>query len=371
MSSNKTFEIELIKYLFFNTNYSPKKIDPRAPWDIKSSFKVKLKFGVLSVLDIVERFFDKFKILIFYKNGPLMKVLEDDTFGDFKYLYDKLEEKDRKKYIQCLAYRLFGRGMVTLPMSEEYYQKANFVQSKCVKRDDANNDFCKEMFDLSDLGYPQTRLWLSAFSVMITFMEQQYAYSDICRVLPGDYVIDAGGCYGDTALYFASLTGNEGKVYVFEFVPTNIKMMQKNLDLNHSIKDIINIIPYPLDEISNNKLFFIDSGPSSKVIGEYKKGYQEVRTKSIDDLVFGTSDHHIEKVDFIKMDIEGAELAALKGAIKSIKKFKPKLAICVYHKLEDFYEIPLFIGSLGVEYKFYFDYYTPVGFEMMLYCVPI
>ena len=56
--------------------------------------------------------------------------------------------------------------------------------------------------------------------------------------------------------------------------------------------------------------------------------------------------------------------------LETIKKFKPKLAICIYHKLEDFYEIPMFIDSLGVEYDMYFDYYTPVGWEMVLYCVP-
>ncbi len=57
-----------------------------------------------------------------------------------------------------------------------------------------------------------------------------------------------------------------------------------------------------------------------------------------------------EKISFIKMDIEGAELLALKGARLCIRKYKPKLAICLYHKALDFLEITNYVKELVPEY---------------------
>lgn len=57
------------------------------------------------------------------------------------------------------------------------------------------------------------------------------------------------------------------------------------------------------------------------------------------------------KVTFIKMDIEGAEQNALEGAKQIIQKQTPKLAICIYHSLEDLWEVPLQIKRMVPEYK--------------------
>ena len=87
---------------------------------------------------------------------------------------------------------------------------------------------------------------------------------------------------------------------------------------------------------------------------------------SIDDLVIKKK---LSKVDFIKMDIEGAEVPALNGAINTIKKYKPKLAICAYHKRDDLITITNLILKINPKYKLYFDYYTDIGWEAVLYAI--
>jgi FkbM family methyltransferase len=73
------------------------------------------------------------------------------------------------------------------------------------------------------------------------------------------------------------------------------------------------------------------------------------------------------KIDLIKLDVEGCELAALKGASITISIFKPKLAISVYHKKEDLVEIPEFLLSLNPRYKFSLSINNPSFIDVVLY----
>lgn len=74
-------------------------------------------------------------------------------------------------------------------------------------------------------------------------------------------------------------------------------------------------------------------------------------------------------VTFIKMDIEGSELKALMGAKETIRKYKPKLAICLYHKKEDILEIPLYVKELLPEYKLYIRHHCNKHGETVLYAM--
>ena len=89
-----------------------------------------------------------------------------------------------------------------------------------------------------------------------------------------------------------------------------------------------------------------------------------IRTAAIDDIVDKN-----DRVTFIKMDVEGAELESLKGARKLIKRDCPKLAVCIYHRPEDMITLPLYIKSLVPEYKLYLRSYSNSDNEMVLYAV--
>lgn len=74
-----------------------------------------------------------------------------------------------------------------------------------------------------------------------------------------------------------------------------------------------------------------------------------------------------DRVTYIKMDIEGSERRALEGAKKSIQRYRPKLAVSLYHKFEDIVELPAYILELVPEYKFYIRHYCSDVCETVLY----
>ena len=69
------------------------------------------------------------------------------------------------------------------------------------------------------------------------------------------------------------------------------------------------------------------------------------------------------------MDVEGAELESLKGAKKIIQRDKPKLANCIYHKMEDMTEIPLYVKELVSEYRLYVHHHSNSDGETALYAI--
>jgi hypothetical protein len=70
------------------------------------------------------------------------------------------------------------------------------------------------------------------------------------------------------------------------------------------------------------------------------------------------------------MDIEGSELEALKGAKGILTKYKPKLAICLYHKTNDFVEIPLFLKEIVPDYKLHVRHHACGYLDTVLYAIP-
>lgn len=70
------------------------------------------------------------------------------------------------------------------------------------------------------------------------------------------------------------------------------------------------------------------------------------------------------------MDIEGAEPFALQGAIETIKKHKPKLAIAIYHSMDDFTNIPKWILDLNLGYEIYLGHYTIHAEETICFAKP-
>ena len=299
-----------------------------------------------------------------------------DLYGNkLNFLYDNLANEESKNLmIDILAYRILGEEKVKLNTNTDEYWKVCKESFNYADK----NDFIPLTFlnwtlyntDFSRFNIPLHLYTLPYAAIPAYTHLGHYSYSSSTqniKVNEGDVVLDCGGCYGDTALLFGYYAGgNKGKVYSFEFIPSNIEIFKKNIALNKNISNV-EIRPNPLWEKSDVKLFFKDDGPGSSVSPDFFDGANgEVKTISIDDFIHNNS---ISKVDFIKMDIEGAELPTLKGAIDTLSKHKPKLAISIYHSMDDFVEIPEYLNNLGLGYKFYLGHYTIHAEETVLYAI--
>ena len=297
-----------------------------------------------------------------------------EAIDTFKYLYDLLElESDKKLLLQLLVYRILGHTKVKLPTNTAAYSESiRLIESNYNTSDFIDTgflDFRLYNLDLSFLNVP-IKMYANALGCYIDFVLKQYEYhnADIhIEAKSGDVVIDAGGCYGDTALYFANKVGSNGAVHVFEFIPDNIKLLNRNVEQNPLLKENIQLVDRPVWSITGKDVFYKANGPGSFVAMEPFDGYNgKTTTLSIDDYVLVA---RLDKVDMIKMDIEGAENNALAGAIETIRRFKPKLAIALYHSVQDFESIPKFINDLNLGYKFYLLHATIHTEETMLFAI--
>jgi len=299
----------------------------------------------------------------------IREILKNPDY-DFSFLYDKLElEQDKKDALVAIAHVILGPEKVKFCDVQKYYQKLKELNEKyCDNNKFIDNSIKLYEMNVKEMGYDLV-YYSNSHDVLYTYIDQQYEKAEASiQIEKGDYIIDAGAFSGGTALYFAHKAGREGKVFAFEMVPENIELFNTNIKKNKD-SDIapIELINKALEEKSGDKFFIYQKGPASLITKEKPENIECAVTTaiSIDDFV---EENNIQKIDVIKMDIEGAELGALKGAIKTINKFRPKLAICIYHKCDDFETIPKFIDSLDKDYKFYFKHVGINACESVVIC---
>lgn len=182
-----------------------------------------------------------------------------------------------------------------------------------------------------------------------------------CPESQDEIYVDCGAYDGGTILkYVEFVNGKYKKIYAFEPERQNVSTLKKNME-NLSNIEIIEKGTWS----SNATLKFEKDGSGSRIADA---GDVTVQVTTIDEVVGN------DRVTFIKMDIEGAELEALKGATKTIQKNRPKLAICCYHKQNDIIDICNFIDSFNDDktlYKLYLRHHSFNEAETVLYALPV
>lgn len=191
--------------------------------------------------------------------------------------------------------------------------------------------------------------------------DKQYFPSSIFSFNSNEVFIDCGAYDGDTVEQFLEVLQNQRikdfeAIYALEPDPNNFKALcEKHKDLKN--------------------ISFINKGVWKEDRTLFFKGGEEMMSMLADDgnisVEVTTIDRTLDgkKASFIKMDIQGAELEALKGAEKTITKYSPKLAICVYHNKEDLITIPRYIKALNSNYKIYLRAHENKAAEVVLYAV--
>jgi FkbM family methyltransferase len=205
--------------------------------------------------------------------------------------------------------------------------------------------------------------------ILYPFILKQYALERgeyTFSALPGDTVIDCGGCYGDTTLYFANAVGSQGRVYCYEFDPENLKIYKYNMDINPTLSARTWLLENALWSISGQKMCVVGEGPDRRVVPLTSES-ADTDTTVTDTIDAAAERLNISDVNLIKMDIEGAELGALIGARRTILRDRPKLAICIYHRLDHFWKVPQFIDSLNCGYEFRIGHFTIHAEETVLF----
>lgn len=182
-------------------------------------------------------------------------------------------------------------------------------------------------------------------------------YEKYFKVSKGNFVIDAGANEGILTLVYSKKVHSSGKVFAFEPDKINLQLFKENINLNENTTNI-SLIEKGLWNESGTIEFYETGTVGSSVYFQDKKSVKKaISSITIDDFVDA---ENLFKIDFIKMDIEGAEIEALKGARKTINSHKPNFAIASYHIVENevtYKKVEEFFASMNFPYKtiFYKD----------------
>jgi FkbM family methyltransferase len=250
---------------------------------------------------------------------------------------------------------------VLLPIPDRYMERRAEMFALGLRLVSENDK--EEIYERKGLFYAVPRGKISRLCYLIAYIELLAQYREPPVIVEeGDIVIDCGAFIGVTSLLFAERAGKTGKVIAIEPQGNNYNLLQNTAKLNEG--KVAPIIPLKVAVykencelelyISNNPLLSAShtlyKNIEHKTIRESLIGLSEsVKAVKIDTLVEQLG---LERVDFIKMDIEGAEVDALIGAEKTISQFKPKLAICTYHRPTDPIEIREILSKYNPNYKF-------------------
>ena len=303
---------------------------------------------------LINKKFDKNKIEKIESEDNFIKALIDGE--NFNIFYDMLKDNISKKFFKKAT--IYRYMLAFYPEAFGNIKKSMHLVFRYSIVNIFYWIFKRILFIIQRFKYP---LEIEVFITFYIFGLKQYNIKNIFEVKNDAVVFDIGAFKGDTAYFFSKKCSNKARIYAFEPDENNYKVLLK-------IKD-----KYKLNNVIASNILFSNSETEINFLSmDLNRPAVKMKSTTIDKFV---EENNIEKIDYIKMDVEGAEKNILEGAIKTIKKFKPSLAIAIYHGgklfMEDFYNIPIFIKNIiNEDYEYYIRTFHPAGLETILFCKP-
>lgn len=280
--------------------------------------------------------------------------------------------------VASTAYDIIKKQLMNYGYSEHqviYMQPARlqpeedkkFIKENIEKYQEAfellTDDKSRQIFvHLMNYRMTQNEVCLEKMKPYVDSELSQYFAPDLVPIEKNRIFIDAGAFTGDTIRNLYALSGTGIPCIALEPEKDIYVKLKKTVKENRWGQVVCHNIA------AWNREAVLEFDSTAAVSGGgcvTETGGNRIKADAIDNL----TDSDID-IGMIKMDIEGAELKALQGAEKTIRRCRPILAVCIYHKKEDFYEIPLFIKTLGINYKYYIRQYRYGQSETVLYAIP-
>lgn len=238
-------------------------------------------------------------------------------------------------------------------------QRINLVLSKLA------NDTDREILFKVLTGTPEE---LSELYFSRLFKTVQYA--EYISLKPDAVVVNGGVHLGSEIPLFLTMQPQLGKLYNVDPIGyAQLSSYALKWVQNNPQETSESAIAFS-DKAGFKKMLFCDDGQlatSLNEITDVTEKYKFVPCLSVDAFV---KSRMCERVDLIKFDLEGDEIIVIPSMIDLINKYRPQLAISIYHKINHFWDIPEFLMASLKGYRFHVRHYSSQAYETVLYCIP-
>lgn len=320
----------------------------------ESLYKTISKYGILPKSVFVDD--------PFHRPGSTFQGVEIKRFTEISKLFDSFDiaiaigtsnpELTRMKS-ESHVHEVFGnvgyaRGLaIDEAFANEHWDDLRKIYNNLA------DDFSRH----SLVAFLESKLYGNPNILSQVYDSNQYFGLDFLNLSNCEVLADCGAFTGDTIRSFLeNVKGNYHRIYAWEPDSENLASLNRYVT-DAKIKSV-SILPLCVYSEQGTISFDSQGSSTSFVSGN---GRTKVACDTVDNCCCDST--------FIKIDVEGSEMEALKGAAKTIKSNKPKLAVAAYHRREDVFEIPNYLLSLRGDYRIYFRAHRPVADDFVLYAV--